>query len=164
MKRKIAPKLVYASLFWFISVSFAQNQMMNNSSNPVTTKIFYCPQPAELVKNGLYWGTALGGWKGYSESFDASITSFLGAQWVGVNVGKMICIYKGNLAISFPVTIQNDILAQAPAEGLWGKDLGGYRNCHSTNIADCPFVVKSQSVNMNQIYQSIDFYKGKPDI
>ncbi len=141
------------------------SQVVNNpDGTQVTIKKYYCPQPSKLIKNGLYWGTATGGWKSYSESFDTTITSFLGAQWVGVNVGKMICIYKGNLAISFPITLQNDILSQVPSGDLWGKDQGGYRNCHSTNMTDCPFVVKTQAVNMQQIYKSLDFFKGKPDI
>lgn len=122
-----------------------------------------CPKPQELVKSGLYWGTPTGGWRSYAESFDTSIVSFLGAQWVGINVGKMICIYKGNISISFPITVQNDTLTQAPSGGIWGNDLGGYRNCHSNNIADCPFTVKTQVVNMQQIYNSLDFFKGKPN-
>lgn len=128
----------------------------------VTIQTLFCPSPNQLIKNGLFWGTATGGWKSYSESFDTAISSFIGAQWVGVNVGKMICIYKGNLSMSFPITIQNDTLSQTPAGGLWGVDQGGYLNCHSNNLADCPFVVKTTVVNMQQIYQSLDFYKNKP--
>lgn len=137
-------------------------QVINQSDGTqVSLQTLYCPQPSELIKNGLYWGTATGGWKSYSESFDATISSFVGAQWVGINVGKMVCIYKGNLSMSFPVTVQNDTLSLSPTGGLWGNDLGGYKNCHSSNILDCPFVVKTQSVNMQQIYQSLDFFKGK---
>ncbi|MBA2655258.1 MAG: hypothetical protein H0U71_09380 [Gammaproteobacteria bacterium] len=129
----------------------------------VTLQTFFCPQPNELIKNGLYWGTAARGWKSYSESFDNQIQSFVGAQWIGINVGKMVCIYKGNLATSFPITLQNDTLSIAPTGGLWGKDLGGYRNCHSTNVWDCPFIVKTQTVNIQQIYESLDFFKNKPN-
>jgi hypothetical protein len=140
------------------------NQVINQpDGTQLTITTVYCPKPSDLIKNGMFWGTAHGGWKSYSESFDNSISSFIGAQWAGVSVGKMICIYKGNLAMSFPITIQNDSIAQTPSGALWGKDLGGYRNCHSTNPADCPFIVKSQSVNMSQIYNSLDFFKGKPD-
>lgn len=129
----------------------------------ITIQTYYCPQPTDLIKNGLYWGVATNSWKSYSESFDTSVSSFIGAQWVGINVGKMICLYKGNLSMSFPISLQNDTLAQTPSGGLWGNDLGGYRNCHSTNVLDCPFVVKTQSVNIQQIYQSLDFFKGKPN-
>lgn len=124
---------------------------------------YFCPQPKDLHKNGLFWGTTKGNWRGYTESFDTGVTAFLGGQWAGISVGKMICIYRGNLSFSFPIIIQNDTLAQAPAGGLWGKDLGGYRNCHSGNIYDCPFIVKKQAVNMQQIYKSLDFFKGKPN-
>lgn len=144
--------------------STAGGQVINNSNGTQTLiQTIYCPSPNQLIKNGLYWGTAAGGWKSYSEAFDTSITSFVGAQWVGINVGKMVCIYKGNLAMSFPITIQNDTLSQTPSGSLWGNDLGGYRNCHSTNILDCPFVVKTQSVNIQQIYKSLDFFKGRPN-
>jgi hypothetical protein len=142
----------------------AGGQVVNNPDGTQSLiQTLYCPTPDQLIKNGLYWGTATGNWKSYSESFDNSIVAFIGAQWVGINVGKMVCIYKGNLAMSFPITIQNDVLSQGPTGGLWGSDLGGYRNCHSSNVLDCPFVVKTQSVNMQQIYNSLDFFKGKPN-
>lgn len=139
-------------------------QVVNNPDGTQTfVQTLFCPTPDQLIKSGLFWGTATGGWKSYSESFDDSIMSFMGAQWVGINVGKMICFYKGNLAMSFPITVQNDTLAQGPTGANWGTDLGGYRNCHSSNVADCPFIVKTQSVNMQQIYQSLDFFKNKPN-
>lgn len=139
-------------------------QVINNADGTQTTlQTIYCPQPSELVKTGLFWGTPTGGWKGYSESFQSSITGFIGAQWVGVNVGKMICIYRGNVAVAFPVNLQNDTLSQAPTGNLWGKDQGGYRNCYSPNPADCAFVVRAQSVNIDQIYKSLDFYKKLPN-
>lgn len=139
-------------------------QVINQSDGTqVTIQTYFCPQSNQLIKNGLYWGTSTGGWKSYSESFDTTVVSFVGAQWVGINVGKMVCIYKGNLPISFPITIQNDTLSQVPSGGLWGNDLGGYRNCHSGNVLDCPFVVKTQTVNIQQIYESLDFFKGKPN-
>lgn len=153
------------------SASSSTQQPVNGGTSPqtvnqsdgtqVTLQTLHCPAPSELIKNGLYWGTATGGWKSYSESFDSSVVTFLGAQWVGINVGKMVCLYKGNLAMSFSIPLQNDTLSQTPTGGLWGNDLGGYRNCHSTNVLDCPFVVKTQSVNLQQIYQSLDFFKGK---
>lgn len=143
----------------------SSTQIINQpNGTQLTVQTYYCPSPSDLVKNGLFWGTIIGGWKSYSESFDQKIVSFLGAQWNGINVGKMICLYQGNAPLSFPITVQNDALAQAPSAGLWGRNLGGYQNCHSNNPLDCPFVVKTQSVNMQQIYNSIDFYKGKPSI
>jgi hypothetical protein len=142
----------------------ASERGINQPHGQSILKIYYCPNPTELIKAGLYWGTATGDWKSYSESFDNSIVSFAGAQWIGINVGKMICIYKGNLNLSFPITIQNDVLSQAPSGGRWGKDLGGYRNCRSNNIADCPFAVKIESIDMRQIYKSLDFFKGKPGL
>jgi hypothetical protein len=143
--------------------SAATSTVQQQDGTSVTQQTFYCPSPQELVKNGFYWGAATNGWKSYSESFDTSVVSFVGAQWVGIKVGKMVCIYKGNLALSFPITIQNDTLAQAPQGGMWGQDQGGYRNCRSTNMLDCPFIVQSQSVNIQQIYKSLDFFKGKPN-
>lgn len=142
----------------------ATPQVINNGNGTrEVVQTVYCPPPSQLVKSGLYWRTATDGWKSYSESFDQKITSFIGAQWVGVNVGRMICIYKGNLTMSFTIPVQNDTLAETPKGGLWGQDLGGYRNCHSTNIQDCPFVVKTQKINIQQIYRSLDFFKGKPN-
>jgi hypothetical protein len=158
------PSIVEAALNTGNTPAPASQQVIDQQNGTqVTLSTVYCPLPTDLIKNGLFWGTAVGGWKSYSESFDANVSRFIGAQWVGINVGKMVCIYKGNLALSFPITVQNDTLALAPSGGLWGKDLGGYRNCHSSNPADCPFIVKAQSVNINQIYKSLDFFKGKPN-
>jgi hypothetical protein len=123
----------------------------------------YCPLPSQLIKNGLFWGTPTGNWKSYTESFNQQILSFVGAQWVGVNVGKMICIYKGNLSLSFPIILQNDTLAQIPQGNLWGVDIGGYRSCHSTSVLDCPFIVKTEKMNIQDVYKSLDFFKGKPN-
>jgi hypothetical protein len=142
------------------------DQQVTSSTSPggqVTVKQVFCPQPNELVKNGLYWGTRFGDWKSYSESFHSDITGFIGAQWVGINVGKMICIYKGNEKIAFPVTLQSDTLAQTPMGGHWGSDLGGYRNCESNSVYDCPFTVQKQVTTIEQIYESIHFFKNKPD-
>jgi hypothetical protein len=146
------------------STTTTPSQVVNNPDGTQSTiQSLICPLPSALIKNGLFWGTATGDWKSYSESFDSSISSFMGAQWVGINVGKMVCIYKGNLATSFPITIQNDTLSQAPTGSKWGTDQGGFRNCHSANVQDCPFIVKTQSVNIQQIYKTLDFFKGKPN-
>jgi hypothetical protein len=143
------------------------NNTVRTITNPDGTQVIlqtiFCPLPSQLVKNGLYWATPTGNWKSYSESFDATVTTFVGAQWIGINVGKMVCIYKGNLAMSFPITLQNDTLTQIPTGGNWGTDQGGFRNCHSTNTTDCPFITRVSAKNMQQIYQSLDFFKGKPD-
>lgn len=173
---RICYYLIALTLLINLNTSFAQTSQNPADSGPkaaqettttqngqqITIQTVYCPPPSELVKNGLYWGTPTGGWKSYGESFDKEVATFIGAQWVGINVGKMMCIYKGNLKMSFPIIIQNDTLSQVPSGHSWGSDLGGYRNCHSTNMEDCPFIVKKQKVNIQQIYDTLDFFKGKP--
>lgn len=98
----------------------------------------FCPAADKLVKQNQIW-SAPGGWKSHSASFVKSIDTFVGAQWIGVNLGKILCLYRGPKATTFMVSIERDNLMHAPSTGRWDKDLGGYRICHSTSPADCPF-------------------------
>jgi hypothetical protein len=60
----------------------------------------YCPPPEQLALDNLFWG-APGGWVSYTESLDKKIIRFEKAQWQGVNVGKILCIYKGDTSLLF---------------------------------------------------------------
>lgn len=127
-----------------------------------TTKKLYCPEVAKLMKKDMFWG-APGGWKSYSQSFVDVIDNFSGAQWVGVNVGKMLCVYKGKSSFEFPVVLQNDTLTPVPEGQKWVKQSGGYINCLSGDVLDCPFKFEETTTDINNAYKELDFFKGKPD-
>ena len=123
--------------------------------------VMYCPKPEELVRKGLWWGLG-GNWKSYSQSFVKKLTTFVSVQWVGIKVGNVICVYTGPGELSFPVQIQYGLLIDEPVGGLWQKNLGGYKNCFSSNIYDCPFkkMAKPQPVNIGKELE--DLKKTKP--
>ncbi len=127
-----------------------------------TTKNLYCPEIGKLMKKEMFWG-APGGWKSYSQSFVDVIDSFSGAQWVGVNVGKMLCVYKGKGSFEFPVVLQNDTLTPIPEGQKWVKQSGGYINCLSSDALDCPFKFEETTTDIKNAYKELDFFKGKPD-
>lgn len=123
----------------------------------------FCPPVENLTKDPdtKLW-SADGGWKSNSPSFINTLSSFVGAQWVGVSVGEVICLYAKSSRAEFPVAIQRGKLVPAPTVGgLWSDDKGGYRECKSANIQDCPFFIQVLAPPKN-VYDELDFYKGKP--
>lgn len=127
-----------------------------------TTKNLYCPAIDKLMRKEMFWG-APGGWKSYSQSFIEVIDSFSGAQWVGVNVGKMLCVYKGKGSFEFPVVLQNDTLTPVPEGGKWVKQQSGHINCLSADVLDCPFRFEETTTDIKNVYKDLDFFKGKAD-
>ncbi len=122
-----------------------------------------CPATESLVRNDRTqtW-SAPNGWTTTSPSFLRNVDSFLGAQWVGVGIGEIICIYTKGGRSTFPVTLQRGRLVPAPAgEGLWSEDKGGYMECKTADFKQCPFFVQVPKKGEN-VYDQLDFYKGKP--
>lgn len=132
------------------------------SATTTTTKKLYCPEISKLKKIDMFWG-APGGWRSYSQSFVNTIASFSGAQWVGINVGKMLCVYKGKETFEFPVVLQNDTLTPVPDGEKWIKQPGGYINCLSGEIQDCAFKFQEATTDIKNVYKELDFFKGKTD-
>jgi hypothetical protein len=123
----------------------------------------FCPTPDTLVKKDLFWGTS-GGWVSYGESFDTRITSFVGAEWVGINVGKIICIYRGDKRIAFPIALEQkrNKLAPSPTGPHWSAEQNGRKECLSNDVKDCPFMFEKPPVQKD-IYEELNFFKGKAD-
>jgi hypothetical protein len=133
-----------------------------DQAGATVTKNIYCPDVKKLKKINMFWG-APGGWRSYSESFVNVIDGFTGAQWIGVNVGKMLCIYRSKSTFEFPVVIQNDTLTPAPAGDKWIKQPGGYYNCISGDLLECPFRFEEEKSSETNVYKELDFFKGKKD-
>jgi len=126
---------------------------------PVTVKkqMLYCPQPQELTSDGPWWyvGTI---WKSYSRSFVEHIQSFSGAQWLGVKVGKIICLYKGKEKFTFPVALEtvHPVLVPMPTGENWITTKEGYKTCLSDNVKDCPFTQQKRT-DVSNIYEQIKY-------
>lgn len=153
-------KKIYFVLLSVLIVTFAFGEADQNGA--VQKTAYTCPAPGSLIKKDLIWGTP-DGWVSYGESFDTKIVSFQRADWVGVNVGKIICIYKGDKKLGFPIALEKKYqeMVLSPTGNAWGPpDANGSKQCVSSDIKDCPFIVKKIQEPKN-IYDDLDFYKGK---
>lgn len=117
-------------------------------SNPtgVVLVTHRCPPLSALSKDpqSRLW-SAPGGWESTDPSFEDHLTTFKGAQWVGIRMGQIQCLYSSETPYSFPVLLTFNIFALEPHGGQWGKNLGGHLDCPSNNMQDCPFqVLKKQ--------------------
>ncbi len=125
---------------------------VNQASSTVTPEAIqqFCPDPSILVKDPVAgtW-SAPGGWQSYTQSFASSVLRFNGVQWAGIQVGQVICTYQGKEKNTFPIQLVYNKLVLQPTGGQWGKNLGGYINCATANVQDCPFLTKiEQSANV----------------
>lgn len=136
--KKIASLCALICLSCCVIPSYASNR------NMIEVKEF-CPKPSDLVMNPAdrTWH-ARGGWKNLNPSFSDKIDTFLGAQWVGVSLGHINCIYTQSGRDTFPVNLQRGLISPAPTNqgGLWSADKGGYIECKSQHVTDCPFLVQ----------------------
>lgn len=157
------PFIIIFSCIALLSLSFGSLAAPTTpapQSQAFEYKTFYCPAPNKLQKTGLIW-KAPGGWISYSESFVDHITQFIGAQWIGVEVGKIICLYRGDKEFTFPVALeQNDLLIEKPVVkpgSFWRQlDKTGYMECRSADINNCDFVVKVYKPIEN-VYDQLNF-------
>lgn len=140
-------------LFLFSSMALSLNKQ---------EKSFFCPLVKDLRKQGVYWVSG-DNWRSYSESFTNRIGSFIGAQWIGVQVGKIICLYvSDDKNFDFPISleqIQSSIVIQ-PNGNSWSALIDNHKICHSTNVVDCPFYVK-QEEKIDDIYKAIEYNPSK---
>lgn len=106
-------------------------------------QLSYCPDVSSLVLQGTTW-SAPGHWRSYQVSFMTQVTRFLGAQWTGTNVGRVVCLYAGDNPNDFPVQLVFPSLARVPGRPVWQlSDDGASANClsHQSQVCDCPISV-----------------------
>ena len=125
------------------------------NANQKTTQ--YCPAASELKKNRLWW-SARGAWKSYSQSFAKGISSFLGAQWIGIKVGKIVCLYSGQSNFDFPIALETEktFLILSPKGKHWYNIKSGYKMCKSSNTHDCEFFLKPPP-DITNVYEQIKY-------
>ena len=147
-------------------LSFASS--MNNTGNggveADNKTIIYCPDVNQLVKTGAKWEatnkTVV--WKSYDTSFATDIATFVGAQWQGVKVGPMTCIYKAKSEGVFPITLQNNHLFEQPTQNTWSIGEGGFMNCVSNKVSDCPLMPKVKEetpASTQDVFQSLNIQR-----
>lgn len=116
----------------------------------------YCPAIHTLYKHKKMW-RAPGGWRSHSLSFVNKIIRFMGAQWVGVQLGHVICLYQGDESFTFPIPLQYGLLLPTPKGSMWKKRPNDYLICVSSKPIDCPFPrkKKNKAVNLRTLLRSI---------
>lgn len=124
----------------------------------------HCPKPDELKRNNKrIWYKPNSDWKSYNPSFSPHIESFMGAQWQGVNVGRvMICRYRGSGGdFSVDVQMTNSLIPEPKGAG-WTEPKKGVKNCapNGKGVKNCPFKVLRQK-DAGDPYDQIKYYKDK---
>lgn len=150
-----------------IQLSFASSSLNINNEETNTNNnntVIYCPDASQLVKNGDKWEatniTVV--WKSYDTSFADNIASFVGAQWQGVKVGPMTCIYKAESEGVFPITLQNNHLFEQPTQNTWAIGEDGFMNCISNKVSDCPLTPKIQEetpTSTQEVFQNLNIQR-----
>lgn len=124
--------------------------------NTLPPNALTCPDTQTLTQDpkNKTW-SAKGGWKSFNLSFATKADHFIGAQWVGVNVGKITCVYAPLEKMTFPITVQYMGLVFVPESGMWQKPQKkdqGYRNCISTKQNNCFFIPRLEP-KLGPIYE-----------
>lgn len=120
-----------------------------------------CPPIESLQQQKNMTWTAPNGWKSTNPSFYRSLKQFTGAQWLGVNVGDIICLYTAGGKSDFPVSLKKPMIVLSPTGGNWTEDKGGYKDCKTDDITQCPFYVQSNEPKKTNLYEELEFYKDK---
>lgn len=119
----------------------------------IQRNIHYCPDVSFLSRQNTMWHGPTG-WKGNQISFTSTLTRFVGAQWTGTNVGRLVCLYTGDNINDFPVQIALSALVITPDLPVWmhsNKEKSTI-NCVSTNnqVCDCPIqLFQEQQLPLN---------------
>lgn len=155
-------RLIFSVLATIIGFhAFAQPENTAAPAFKKSDKPHYCPAVDQLTRNNAtrIW-SATGGWKSYEKSFVKEIDQFLGAQWIGIEVGQVACIYGGKNKFTFPILLIHNKLAKTPEGDLWKKNQNdGHYHCVTHQMSQCPFytVVQSEdnSSKMNDLIDTI---------
>jgi len=137
-------------------VSIEKTTKENAAQTTQITK--FCPKVEELTKKDDLWTTLDNKWKNFTPSSATKVLSFLGAQWVGIKFGKIICLYKTNEAVAFPLAVEQ-LSSQPilePNQFGWSSLVNNRKFCKSANIADCPYSIEQQK-DISNIYKEIEY-------
>ena len=123
-----------------------------------TGPIQFCPQSEQLIKKDNKWVTKDNKWESFTHSSATKILGFLGAQWVGVKIGKIICLYQTNEAVAFPLALEqhHSQPVLAPSKYGWSALANNRKFCKSASVADCAYFTLPQKDSSN-IYKEIEY-------
>ena len=120
------------------------------------------------IKMNWHANTQDGYWKSYHSSFATNLTKFVGAQWVGENLGQIFCVYQSEqhytlqaqttVQPTLPVILVFHTITHVPSGGKWTHPKRGLRMCQSPKQEDCPFFVNLKP-KIGNIYQEAESLK-----
>lgn len=121
---------------------------------------YTCPEVKELYRKDMRWQTD-SGWKGYQKSFSDDLSYFMGAQWKGVGVGNIYCIYQPSDPTEFPIQLTLSQLIERPETARWDDaDHLDVLNCISKNgnPCECQFshYIQEEEQDLENIIYSIE--------
>ena len=133
----------------------------NQASSPPSQPVQFCPQAKDLIKKDDVWATSDGRWKNFTHSSASKILSFLGAQWFGIKVGKVICLYQTNEEVAFPLAVEHVKSRQIlePSGYGWSALAKSRKFCKSASVADCAYFAKPKR-DLSNIYKDIEYNPG----
>ena len=119
----------------------------------------YCPKISELKQTNMKWHAETQvNWKEAEESFVTEIASFEGAQWQGIRVGEVSCIYKGSDSNTFPIVLQNNHMFEQPTHANWIRS-GSTYNCLNSEVENCPLFPHMEKKRPSNLYDMLDSLK-----
>lgn len=122
--------------------------------------VIYCPKAYTLEKHDLTWSADAGKvhWQATDDSLSEEAASFVGAQWDGIEVGAISCVYQDAEAESFPVVLKNDRVFTKPNHANWKAEADGTYTCHNEDPEECPLYpqIETQAeLNIHELMRGI---------
>lgn len=164
MKRTTFLTSAFYTVITYFSIACAVPAAQNTSTTASSQLNRLCPPISIIKKNPvtLAWSTIDNRFASKTTSFADSLTRFIGAQWTGVNVGQLTCLYRTSPAHTFPVILNFNTLVTTPTGPHWRAAEAGYINCISPNNdpSDCPF--STQRAPAKQDLYDVRFQPSTP--
>jgi hypothetical protein len=136
--------------------------------NGYSNQLQLCPEVHMLSHQNLIWG-APGGWVSQDRSLTQEIKYFLGAQWQGIRLGKVLCIYGGAGTQDFNVTLYQttNMIVPTPYGKSWQAPKKNIVNCTPKDQttfqpSDCAFISKQPIEAQGDPTDSLQFFNQAP--
>lgn len=118
----------------------------------------YCPATENLVRDSVTgkW-SAPGGWFSQNYSFADKIDYFLGAAYIGNEIGHVECYFTSNETGDVRIVLKNTKLVQVPAIEAWQpseKD-PKVKVCKQSSSSGCPFLIYDETKHVDSLEDTI---------
>jgi len=146
--------IITLAAIFVIPAAYGKQDAYQKEFSHLKKKTFHCPEPDRLkLDNNRKWYVPHSSWKSYDTSFTTKIKRFIGAQWQGVVVGRvMICRYTGKGG-DFPVTLQmtGHLIPEPKGQTCKPNDKG---------VKNCKFKVLVPRKKKGDLFDNIKYYRN----